>query len=178
MIELQVRPRLSVQVFGSGGLWMRVWLESLRNKGNMSLPCTYLVDVGRTVGGQYEDNQLFVRYGCFKYGLALSMATLVVGILGLPALVELLIFIIVFYLIEIQFLFLFPILIDRTNLPFRASVHMTYRMGYIRAFYTVLLLAAYMLTGLMMRRDPFRKWHIGCLAVLILYQHELENRLS
>jgi hypothetical protein len=35
-----------------------------------------------------------------------------------------------------------------------------------------------MLSGLLNRQNPFRRWHIGCLSVLLWYQHEVRNRVQ
>lgn len=80
--------------------------------------------------------------------------------------------ILIFYGLEVHFLFLFPLLIEGVKHPFYRSFMLTYKIGILKAMYTVMVVAAYMLWGLFDVKQPFRKWHIGCMAVLIWYYEE------
>ena len=80
--------------------------------------------------------------------------------------------ILIFYGLEVHFLFLFPLLIDGVNHPVHRSFMLTYKIGILKAMYTVMVVAAYMLWGLNDVKQPFRKWHIGCMAILLWYSEE------
>ncbi|MBC6611438.1 hypothetical protein H8B15_10915 [Hymenobacter sp. BT507] len=119
----------------------------------------------------------FGWYGCFKYGISLLafvgswVALANVSVLLTPLAV------LFFYVVEVHFLFLFPLLLDRTKQPLLTSIKATYRVGLVRALLGVLAIGGYMLSGLLNRRNPLRRWHIGCLSVLLWYQDEVRNRL-
>ena len=82
-----------------------------------------------------------------------------------------------FYVVEVHFLFLFPLLLDGVAHPLRASVRATYRVGFLKALAWTLTLAAFMLAGLLRWRRPWRSWHIGCLALIQWYCHEVRGRV-
>lgn len=116
-------------------------------------------------------------YGMLKYGIAL----LAFGISGygfmeihwaLPPLS-----ILVFYGFEIQFLFLFPLLIDQRPDPLRSSFKMTCAVGYLRALSVVVPIGLYMAMGLLRFKSPLYYWYVGCLAIVIWYDEEVRNRL-
>ncbi|TVT42597.1 hypothetical protein FNT36_00420 [Hymenobacter setariae] len=82
-----------------------------------------------------------------------------------------------FYVVEVHFLFLFPLLLDRVAHPLRTSIWATYQVGFMRALTWTLAIAAFMLAGLLNRRQPWRNWHIGCLALIHWYHHEVRPRV-
>ena len=85
--------------------------------------------------------------------------------------------IIVFYLFEVHFLFLFPLIIDKIDQPILTSIKQTYKVGIFNALVTVIPIACFMLKGLFNISKPFHNWHIGSLAILIWYQNEIRDRL-
>ena len=112
----------------------------------------------------------FGWYGALKYGLSLLAFTLSAALLFQlhPALA--LLSVPVFYVIEIHFLFLFPMLIDGAEAPLRRCLLQPYRLGLFHTLFTVMPIAFYMLAGLAKLRRPLYNWHIGCLAILIWYR--------
>ncbi|MFD1468639.1 hypothetical protein ACFQ48_10420 [Hymenobacter caeli] len=126
---------------------------------------------GRPAG--FDDTIRFGRYGSLKYGSSLLALLVVAGVL-----VRLHLFLLLplaglaFYVVEVHFLFLFPLLLDCVAHPLRASVRATYRVGLLKALAWTLVLAAFMLAGLLSRR-PWHNWHIGCLALIHWYRHEV-----
>jgi len=85
--------------------------------------------------------------------------------------------IVVFYLFEIQFLFLFPLLIDNSKEPVRRGIREVFKIGIIRCLFTVIPIAFFMLLGLFHKRQRYRNWYIGCLAILIWYNDEVRTRI-
>lgn len=155
----QVKAVFSPHIFTIGAQWMaeRMGVENPSDK--------------------HKHNQSFIYYGLLKYGICFGVF---LGAFFLfwhlqPWLIPL--SILVFYLCEIHFLFLFPLLIDQVPRPVCASVRMTYRMGLIRTAFTVMHIGFFMVSGLFQYKNPFKKWHIGCLAIVIWYQYEVRNRL-
>lgn len=149
---------VSVNVFESGAQWMFEQLnENSETRFNKSTP--------------------YSAYGFFKYSISL-LAFLVSAFLLFSINIWLVpISIIVFYLVEIHFLFLFPLLIDNVKRPLLTSVRETYRMGVLTALFNVIPIGVYMMIGLFRFSDPFRNWHIGCLAILVWYNEEVRNRV-
>ncbi|HEY6899343.1 MAG TPA: hypothetical protein VI233_01820 [Puia sp.] len=141
------------RVFSLGARWMHDRLQELGPTGSF--------DAGRRYTG----------YGLLKYGVCLAAfgGASALGWLFIPLAIFL------FYLCEIHFLFLFPLLIDRAPRPLLASIRATYKVGVGRCFVTVIPIAAYMLAGLM--RGRLYNWYVGCLAIVIWYNHEVRNRL-
>ncbi|MCI1186566.1 hypothetical protein MON38_03990 [Hymenobacter sp. DH14] len=143
-------------VFEAGAAWMGVHLARLRAwplAASGSRPC-------------------FTCYGWLKYGLsllglALAALGLVRGSVWLWPVAAL-----GFYVVEIQFLFLFPLLLERRPRPLLASCRLTARIGYGRCLLGVLPVAAYMLAGLVRPRHARLQWHVGCLAILLWYVDE------
>ena len=119
----------------------------------------------------------YTGYGLFKYGACLigfllSIAGLYTcGLLYTPLSVG------VFYLFEIHFLFLFPLLIDRAPRPLLTSIKAAWEIGIGRCLITVIPIAAYMMIGLFRKTNPLRNWYIGCLSIIIWYNHAIRNRL-
>lgn len=153
----QVRRPVSSRVFTTGARWMFAHLPP---------------QPGRP--GRFDETINFGWYGGLKYGcslLALLVAAGAVAKLGRPLLLPLAG--LAFYVVEIHFLFLFPLLLDRVAHPLRASIRATYRVGLLKALAWTLAIAAFMLAGLLNRRRPWRNWHIGCLALIHWYHHEV-----
>jgi len=114
----------------------------------------------------------YTRFGLIKYSLSLAGAGLGVVaayMLGSHYIVAI---VLGFYLVEIHMLFLFPVLLDGIPAPLSASMRLTYRVGIVTCLLTVLLLAGYMLLGLLRFDRPLKNWYIGCLAVLLWYVEE------
>ena len=152
-------PRLRpATVFTLGAKWMYQRLQELQPA---------------EMGG-FDSHVRYTAYGLLKYGICLTMGgltILVCGPYGIPASV------LAFYLTEIHFLFLFPLLIDRAPRPLLASLKATYKIGPWRCLVTVIPIAFYMLAGLFRKNNRLTNWYIGCLAILIWYKHEIRNRL-
>jgi hypothetical protein len=125
----------------------------------------------------FDSDTRYTIYGLVKYGICLTAAGLAaVGISGYPLFAAPL-SILVFYLFEIHFLFLFPLLIDRSPRPLLTSIRATYKIGVWRCLITVIPVAGYMLAGLFRKTDRLGNWYTGCLSILIWYDHEIRNRL-
>jgi hypothetical protein len=155
-------PRLHpATVFTLGARWMYERLRELQPAG---------------MGG-FDSHARYTAYGLLKYGICLTAAGLAgLGMSGnglavLPAAV------LAFYLTEIHFLFLFPLLVDRVPRPLLASLKATYKIGPWRCLVTVIPIGFYMLAGLVRKNNRLTNWYIGCLAILIWYKHETRNRL-
>lgn len=146
-------------VFEAGAAWMGAQLTCLRAQ---PLPAP-----GRS--------HRFTYYGWLKYGLsllglglaALGLAQCSIWLVPVAALG--------FYVVEIQFLFLFPLLLDAQPRPLRASCRLTARIGYGRCLLGVVPVAAYMLAGLARPRRARLHWHVGCLAILFWYLDEVSG---
>ena len=112
------------------------------------------------------------RLGFTKYGLAAAAALLWAGVawaLRLPLLAPLAV--VVFYAIEAQMVFLFPLALDGCVRPFRAARAWTRRAGGTLAVLRVVLpLASVMLLGGLAGRGFVRCWCLGCLAVCLWYE--------
>jgi predicted MPP superfamily phosphohydrolase len=110
--------------------------------------------------------------GFIKYGLATSAALAWAGgtwALGLYLLAPFAV--LVFYAIEVQMVFLFPLALDGGATPFRSARSWTRRAGgTIAAMRVVLPLAAVMLAGGLVGRGFVRCWCLGCLAVCLWYE--------
>lgn len=142
------------RTFASGGEWMRIALWYLRRQ---RLPALDLP---------------LNRLGIAKYSLAGGAALLVATtalLLGAWALLVLCVP--VFYAVEAQMVFLFPLALDGVPAPFREARRWTVRAGGTLAVMTVVLpLAAVMLFGGFARQGFVRSWCLGCLAVCLWYE--------
>jgi hypothetical protein len=157
----QVRQPLSPHIFTTGARWLSAYLPP---------------QAGRP--GGFDAAIPFGRYGSFKYGSSLLALLVVAGILAwLHLLWWLPLAGLAFYVVEVHFLFLFPLLLDGAAHPLRASVRATYRVGFLKALIWTLTLAAFMLVGLLRWRQPWRNWHMGCLALIQWYCHEVRDRV-
>ncbi len=140
--------------FVGGGEWMREALWVLRKGGVTFHP--------------FDFHQL----GLIKYGAASLGAACVIGLsifwrqpwLAISALL-------VFYLVEVQMLFVFPLAIDRETNLLSASRRLVSRSGGTwKALCIVVQLAMAMLFGGLAGRGFVRSWCLGCLAVLVWYE--------
>jgi hypothetical protein len=76
-----------------------------------------------------------------------------------------------FYFLEAQLVFLFPLAIDNFPHLFQTSLLATrYAGGGLKVMSIVLQLAVYMVLGGFFGQGFIRSWTIGCLAVLIWYE--------
>jgi hypothetical protein len=148
-------------VFGDGANWMRFWMLELRPNAKLASMPTWKYTI----------------YGIFKYvvsllffGVSALLLCQIKPILGLFS-------IFIFYFVEVHFLFLFPILIENEKKPICKSIKITYEIGLFNAVKTVIVIAFFMLIGLINFQNPLKNWYIGCLAVVIWYE-EITNRLS
>ena len=143
-------------VFEAGAAWMAAQLARLRGRPQPT----------------GASRRRFTYYGWLKYGLswlggvlaATAMCRYRIWLLPLAGLG--------FYVVEIQFLFLFPLLLEGHPRPLLASCRLTARVGYGRCLLGVLPVAAYMLAGLGCPRRARWRWHVGCLAILFWYVDE------
>lgn len=140
--------------FASGGRWMRLALEHLRGQP--------------LKGAAYDLNRL----GLIKYGLACAaaLAWLVLTMrCQLPLLAVLCVP--VFYALEAQMVFLFPLALDGSMRPFGEARRWTRRAGGTATVIIIVLpLAATMLFGGLLGRGFVRSWCLGCLAVCLWYE--------
>ena len=145
--------RYNWKVFTQGGNWMSQELHLLRGQSLSS-----------------DSNTLhFARHGWVKYGLALLSAMIPIYIFWGHWLLSMVSAVLLFYLMETLFLFLFPSVIDGKIRPYSHSMAMVFRFGYFKSFFFTLVLAGFMLIGLLRFKRPLYHWHIGCLAVLLVY---------
>ncbi len=157
----QVEKIVSVHIFTDGAKWMA-------QKMCMIDPRTH-TSINECIS--------FNSYGFFKYLICLTVFIasfflfLNISFLLLPF------SILIFYIIEVHLLFLFPLLIDKIPYPVWKSCKITYQIGLFRAVFTVIRIAFFMLSGILNLKNPFKKWHIGCLFILIWYQNEVRNRI-
>lgn len=106
------------------------------------------------------------RYGWWKYGISAAGAALAFAV-PTPFCAQMALFLVVFYALEVQLLFLFPLLIFGVPAPVRTSVRLVWEVGFFQAWLTTILLAGYMLAGLLRWRSPLQQWCIGCLCVVL-----------
>jgi hypothetical protein len=113
----------------------------------------------------------YEAYGYGKYGLASGVMLAVLVAWAYTG--EDLLFpcaFVAFYLVEIQLLFLFPILVDDRDAPIRTSLALTKRVGYLTVLCNVIPIAVFMILGWLVRRRGLEAWLIGCMAILIWYE--------
>jgi hypothetical protein len=140
--------------FSSGARWMGQALEAIREHP-------------RGLSGPHHYQVL----GVLKYALAAGPALLwIVATLamGWPELAWLTVA--VFYAVEAQFVFLFPLALDGCPAPFQEARRWTVRAGGTwKVMQVVLPLAASMLGGGFLGRGFLRSWCLGCLAICVWY---------
>jgi hypothetical protein len=158
----QVQQLFSRHIFASGARWM---FEKLPENEQ------------ETPAG-FDTSTNFGFYGCLKYGISLLAFAGACFALGKVSVLLTPLAVLCFYFFEVHFLFLFPLLIDKVKDPLLTSIKETYRIGLPRALVWVFTIAVFMLSGLLNRQNPFRRWHIGCLSILLWYQHEVRSRVQ
>jgi hypothetical protein len=140
--------------FVSGANWMRRVMSHVR--GIEVLP----------------NNTPFQQLGIVKYGLC-SIAVLVylASVLVLQWYVLIVGVVLVFYAVEAQMVFLFPLTIDGVPNPFRESHRWTSKAGgTLHVVATVIPLAVVMLFGGLLGQGFIRSWALGCMAVVLWYE--------
>lgn len=148
-------------VFKTGAVWMH----------------KKMIELGIVENRQPIATVNYTLYGLMKYGFCIVLFCLSFYPLFLIHPVVSILSILVFYLAEVHFLFLFPLLISGNKKPLRNSIMITYRMGVLRTILTVIPIGVYMMIGLLNRKDPLKNWYIGCLCILIWYKDETRNRI-
>jgi hypothetical protein len=152
------------QGFTSGAEWMRLAMSNYRET---QIPANH---------SNYQ------YYGTLKYGLASLGALAVIGfVIGLKVWILLPLVVIVFYAIEAQMVFLFPLLIDGHSDAIQQSLQWTSRAGgTIPVMLTVLQLACVMLFGGFVGQGFVRSWALGCLSIVIWYEElrHVDNRIN
>jgi hypothetical protein len=142
--------------FASGAEWMRQALGKLRG----------------APPGPPASAVKFHALGVTKYAAASAAALAAAAAawwVGWPALAALAVP--VFYAVEVQGVFLFPVALDGDPRPFRTARRRTVRAGgTLRAMGVVMPVAATMLFGGFVGRGFVRSWCLGCLAVCIWYE--------
>ncbi len=152
---------VSLKIFDLGARWM---FDQLNENISYSF-------------AQFNNKTNYFGYGVFKYGISFLLSIfsaflfLKLNIFLLP------ISVIVFYIVEVHFLFLFPMIIDNFNKPVLRSIKATYKIGILKAITTVIPIGIYMVLGLFNIKNPFYNWYVGCLAIVIWYQNEIRNRI-
>ena len=150
-----------IHMFPWGAKWMYERLGELRPGHPMS----------------FNPSINYNLYGFIKYGSCLAVSLLSALWLSRYHLLLTPLSILIFYLCEIHFLFLFPLLIDNTPRPILTGIRNAYRIGIVKCLITVIPIAFFMLAGLLRGKDNFRNWYIGCFAVLIWYNNEVTGRI-
>lgn len=148
------------QLFSHGAEWMHTHMSELSSDDT-----------------PFDTSIAYNTYGWLKY--IISVACCIISAILLsnihPALSIL--SILCFYLVEVHFLFLFPLLLDRVAHPIRSSIAATYKVGLASALINTVAIGCYMLIGLLNFKRPLHNWHIGCLAILIWYNNEVRGRI-
>ena len=146
-------------MFSDGGKWMHEQMQIIRSRR-----------------WKLDEKISFSFFGSLKYilstlfFLAMIIMSIKVSLYLLP------LAIIAFYLAEVHFLFLFPLLIDGSPSPVISSFRLTYKAGIIRSLINVIPIAFFMLIGILNFREPFRNWYTGCMAILFWYEDEVGDR--
>lgn len=143
--------------FAGGARWMAGALSILRADTAPPSP----PDVG------------WQRLGVTKYALCL-LAAAVATAAALPfvPLFAAVVGVLIFYVVEVQFVFAFPIALDSHARPLRKSASvLRHSTGTLRGVATVVPLATVMLFGGFVGRGFVRSWCVGCLGVLVWYEH-------
>lgn len=143
--------------FQTGGEWMGQQLfQKIKMENTCHSPPNYL-------------KAGILKYGiscvCAATGFALSWP---LGWIVGPVTIS------VFYLAEVHLLFLFPLLALGKKHPLLTSFWLTYQIGLLSAFLTVIPIAAYMLLGLLNTKESYRGWYVGCLAIILWYVDLME----
>lgn len=148
-------------IFKDGAAWMSARLQEIRgfHKDEYYKPVPYSF------------------YGVLKYAILLFFFLMAVLILGSMSVFLIPLSALIFYFVEVHFLFLFPLLIDEVNKPISKSLKLTYKVGVFKCFSNVIPISIFMVIGLMNFKNPFRNWYIGCLCILFWYEEAIGNRI-
>ncbi len=148
--------------FRSGAEWMRHAMETIR---------------GTPIPPARAD---FHALGILKYGAAGAVAlgwAIAIFYLEVPLLAV--VSAPLFYAVEAQGVFLFPVALDGSARPFRDARRETARAGgTLRVMAIVMPIAAVMLAGGFAGRGFRRSWCLGCLAVCVWYEALRESDVS
>lgn len=125
------KKTLSSLIFTNGAEWM---LERMNE-----------LDGGTRI---FNVSTSFEGYGYLKYGICLFSFILSGVFLSNKTIFLLPFAILVFYILEVHFLFLFPLLIDRMERPLLESIRMTYKVGVFRTLFTVIPIGFFYAYGL------------------------------
>ena len=155
-------PCNPTNVFKHGAQWMADALAQLRGHPLPEIP---------------ETN--FGIYGYGKYGIS-TLAMLLTAFIAIyfDQIYLIPLAVVTFYLVEIQFLFLFPVLVDRKKAPIRTSLRLTRQAGYLRTLCTVIPIATFMILGGLGRTTVKEAWLVGCMAILIWYEEVVNEELG
>jgi len=146
---------VSFFIFTNGAEWMLDRMNELDGKKRI-----------------FDASTPYAQYGYFKYGICLMAFFALSYFLFYEAMILLPAAILVFYILEIHFLFLFPLLLDKVENPLLRSIKMTYDIGCLQALLTVMPIGFFMVFGLLNLKKPLKNWYLGCLSILIWYNHE------
>lgn len=119
----------------------------------------------------------YTAYGMLKYSIAMAVFLFSCWQFYKISFVIVPVAIIMFYLVEIHFLFLFPLILDGAKNPIWTSIRQTYKTGILKALLTITPIGFFMLLGLLHVKNPLRNWYIGCFAIIIWYKNEVRNRV-
>jgi hypothetical protein len=154
----KMAPWAGLRGFASGAEWMHLALAVLRGEPNAP---SSLLPASR-----------FHFLGLAKYGLASGVALgwavaalwiegPLLGLLAVP----------LFYAVEAQSVFLFPLALDGHDRPFREARRWTVLAGGTFPVMAIVMpIAATMLAGGLVGRGFVRSWCLGCLAICLWYE--------
>ncbi|HEY4063657.1 MAG TPA: hypothetical protein VGM30_17235 [Puia sp.] len=148
-------------LFSAGARWMHDRLGELEGKHP----------------APFDPTKNYTFYGWLKYGICGTGFLLSLIGLSKYSLLFMPLSLLFFYLLEIHFLFLFPLLIDHSTNPIGMGIKEVYKIGVFKCLITVIPIGVFMMIGLLRKDDRFRNWYIGCLAILIWYNNEARNRI-
>lgn len=157
------RPFRLKTLFKDGAFWMFERMQIIDFKENR----------------KFDTTIPFNFYGYLKYLICCIFFSLsIFYIYDFSIIISILLSAFSFYIAEVSFLFLFPILIDEQENPLYKSIKMTYQIGYIKCVFTVMPIAFFMLLGLLNCKNPLKNWYIGCWAILVWYYNAMKSYKS
>jgi len=141
--------------FRSGAMWMRRAMVQIRG---VPIPEPITANF-HALGWLKYGAASIVALGWAIAMIAIDWPVLAIGSIPL------------FYAVEAQGVFLFPVAIDGEPRPFRAARRWTVRAGgTLRVMAIVMPIAVTMLAGGFAGRGFLRSWCLGCLAICIWYE--------
>lgn len=138
-----------INPFGYGAHWMFLRMQELNLTQQSSLPhlpwnliglLKYALVAGLSLGISYllyAWNSLF----CFAFPF-------------------------IFYLLELPFVFLFPLLIQEGKFSLRKGLAYSCKLGFINSYWMLIRIAM----GMMIPSRNFMHWQRGCLAIILWYE--------